>query len=39
MLNGEYGEVVERSFRLLVRLGKIYGADRMIPIGSVQLQV
>ena len=37
MLNGEYGEVYERSLRLLVRLGEIYGADKMIPIGSVQV--
>jgi predicted aconitase len=37
MLSGEYGEVVERNFRLLVRLGEIYGADRMIPVGSVQV--
>jgi len=37
MLNGEYGEVTERLFRLLVRLGDIYGADKMIPIGSVQV--
>jgi len=37
MLSGEHGEVVERSFRLLVRLGEIYGADRMIPVGSVQV--
>jgi hypothetical protein len=37
MLAGEYGEVVERNFRLLVRLGEIYGADRMIPVESVQV--
>lgn len=37
MLAGEYGEVLERNFRLLVRLGEIYGADRMIPVGSVQV--
>lgn len=37
MLAGEYGEVVERNFRLLVRLGEIYGADRMIPVSSVQV--
>jgi predicted aconitase len=37
MLRGEYGEVIERSFRLLVRLGEIYGADRMIPVSSVQV--
>lgn len=37
MLNGEQGEVVERLFRLLVRLGDIYGAEEMIPVGSVQV--
>ncbi len=37
MLNGENGEVVERLFRLLVRLGDIYGAEQMIPVGSVQV--
>lgn len=37
MLAGENGEVLERMFRLLVRLGEIYGADRMIPVGSVQV--
>lgn len=34
---GGQGEVIERMFRLLVRLGEIYGADRMIPVGSVQV--
>lgn len=37
MLSGEQGEVIERMSRLLVRLGDIYGADRMIPVGSVQV--
>lgn len=37
MLNGEAGEVKGRLFRLLVRLGDIYGAERMIPVGSVQV--
>jgi len=37
ILDGEKGEVTERLFRLLVRLGDIYGADKMIPIGSVQV--
>jgi len=37
MLSGEKGEVVERSFRLLVRLGEIYGADKMIPVSSAQV--
>jgi predicted aconitase len=37
ILNGESGEVMERMFRLLVRLGDIYGADKMVPVGSVQV--
>jgi len=37
ILNGEKGEVMERLFRLLVRLGDIYSADKMIPVGSVQV--
>ena len=37
ILAGEQGEVLERMFRLLARLGEIYGADRMIPVGSVQV--
>jgi len=35
--DGDEGEVVERLFRLLIRLGDIYGADKMIPVGSVQV--
>jgi predicted aconitase len=37
ILAGEQGEVPQRSMRLLVKLGDIYGADRMIPIGSAQI--
>ncbi len=37
ILNGENGPVEERLFRLLVRLGDIYGAEKMIPVGSVQV--
>jgi hypothetical protein len=37
ILSGENGEVMERMFRLLVRLGEIYGADRMIPASSAQV--
>jgi predicted aconitase len=36
-LDGEEGEVTQRLFRLLVRLGDIYGAEKMIPVGSVQV--
>ena len=37
ILDGEEGEASERLFRLLVRLGDIYGAEKMIPVGSVQV--
>jgi len=37
MLDGEQGEVVERMFRLLVRLGEIYGAEKLLPVRSVQV--
>ena len=37
MLNGECGEAQQRLFRLLVRLGDIYGAEKMIPVSSVQV--
>ena len=37
ILDGEHGPVLERSLRLLARLGDIYGAERMIPVGSVQV--
>jgi predicted aconitase len=37
ILDGEEGEEMERMFRLLVRLGEIYKADKMIPVGSVQV--
>jgi predicted aconitase len=37
ILEGNSGEVMERMFRLLVSLGEIYGADRMIPVSSAQV--
>ncbi len=37
MLNGEYGPAIEKSMRLLVTLGEIYGAERMIEISSAQI--
>jgi hypothetical protein len=37
VFNGEKGEVEERLIKLLVNLGEIYGADRLIPIGSAQV--
>jgi len=37
MLNGEKGVVPQRLMRLLVRLGDLYGAEKMLPVGSVQV--
>lgn len=37
MLDGEQGEVKQRLMRLLARLGDIYNAENMIPVGSVQV--
>lgn len=37
MLNGEYGEIVSRLMRLLVRIGDIYNAENMIEVESVQV--
>lgn len=37
ILDGRDGEVIRRQMRLLVRLGEIYGADKMIEISSAQI--
>ncbi|HDD46362.1 MAG TPA: DUF521 domain-containing protein [Candidatus Aenigmarchaeota archaeon] len=37
MLDGEHGEIVARMMHLLVRLGEIYKADKMITIASAQI--
>ena len=37
MLNGESGEAVQQSMEILVALGKIYGADGMVPVSSAQI--
>lgn len=37
MMEGEYGEIVSKMVRLLVRLGEIYHAEKMIPVASVQV--
>jgi predicted aconitase len=37
MLNGEEGYAVRKSMEILVALGDIYGADRLIKVGSVQV--
>jgi len=37
MLNGELGNAVKKSMEILVALGEIYGADRLIDVISVQV--
>ena len=37
MLDGEEGEAVHQSMEILVALGKIYGAQGMIPVSSSQV--
>jgi predicted aconitase len=37
MLNGEEGYAVKKSMQILVALGNIYGAERLIKVGSVQV--
>ncbi|MEW6748710.1 MAG: aconitase X catalytic domain-containing protein [Candidatus Micrarchaeota archaeon] len=37
MFDGEMGEAARQSMEILVALGKIYGAERMIPVSSVQV--
>ncbi len=36
-LSGEYGYAVQKAMEILVALGDIYGADRLIPIRSAQI--
>jgi predicted aconitase len=37
MLDGEEGNAVKKSMEILVALGNIYGAKRLIEVGSVQV--
>jgi len=37
MLNGEYGNAVKKSMQILTALGDIYGAEKLIKVGSVQI--
>jgi predicted aconitase len=37
MLDGEKGNAAAKSMKILVALGEIYGAKRLIPISSVQI--
>ncbi len=37
MFDGEEGYAVQKSMEILVALGNIYGADRLVKVGSVQV--
>ena len=37
MLNGEYGNAAKKSMEILSALGDIYGAEKLIKVGSVQI--
>jgi predicted aconitase len=37
MLSGEQGKAIQKAMQILVTLGRIYGAPRMVPVASVQI--
>ena len=37
MLEGQDGEATRKAMEILVAIGTIYGADRLLPIASVQI--
>jgi len=37
MFDGEAGEAARQSMEILAALGKIYGAEKMVPVSSVQV--
>jgi predicted aconitase len=37
MVEGQHGHAVKKSMEILVALGEIFGADRMVSIGSAQI--
>ena len=37
MLDGEHGKATQKAMEILVALGTIYGAERMLPVTSVQI--
>ncbi len=37
MLEGRQGKAVKKAMEIITALGKIYGAKRLIPVGSVQV--
>jgi predicted aconitase len=37
MLDGDYGKAAQKSMEIIIALGEIYGAKRLIPVSSVQI--
>lgn len=37
MLSGKHGKAVQKSMEILSALGDIFGAERFVPVGSVQI--
>ena len=37
MLNGEHGKAVQKAMQILDTLGRVYGAESMLPVNSVQI--
>ncbi len=37
MLNGEHGKAIQKAMQILTTLGKIYGANQLLPVSSVQI--
>ncbi|MDG6257603.1 MAG: aconitase X catalytic domain-containing protein [Methanomicrobiaceae archaeon] len=37
ILNGDYGETRQRMMEILVALGKVFGAEKLVPIASAQV--
>ena len=37
MFNGEFGEATRESMEILLAMGKIYNAEKMIPVSSAQI--
>lgn len=37
MLEGKYGEAVQKALELLVAVGECYGAEKMVPVASAHL--
>ncbi|MHA1813798.1 MAG: aconitase X, partial [Candidatus Thorarchaeota archaeon] len=37
MLDGEYGKAMRKAMEIITTLGEIYGANRLIPVSSVQI--